>query len=44
VVTGLGRTPAVIVRIREFELEVLEPQRVEPTWLAQLLAAVTGGE
>jgi transposase-like protein len=44
VVTGLGRTPAVIVRIGEFELEVLEPQRVEPTWLAQLLAAVTGGE
>jgi transposase-like protein len=37
VVTGLGRPPAVIVRIGEFELEVVDPQRVEPTWLGQLL-------
>jgi hypothetical protein len=44
VVTGLARTPAVIMRIGEFELEVIDPQSVEPTWLAQLLAAMTGGE
>lgn len=43
VVTGLGQRPAVIVRIGELEIEVVEPHKVEPTWLAQLLAAVKGG-
>lgn len=42
VVTGLGRTPAVIVRAGEVEVEVLDPQRVEPTWLAQVLAVTKG--
>lgn len=40
VVTGLAGTPAVIVRIGEVELAVVDPQRVEPTWLAQVLAAM----
>jgi transposase-like protein len=43
VVTGLGQTPAVILRIGELEVAVVEPHKVEPTWLAQLLAAMKGG-
>jgi transposase-like protein len=40
VVTGLGRASApVIMRIGEIELEVVEPDRVDPAWLAQVLAA-----
>lgn len=39
VVTGLGRTPAVVVRIGELEVEVHEPQKVDPSWLAQMIAA-----
>lgn len=44
VVTGLGRTPAVIVRAGEVEVEVFDPQRVESTWLAQVLAVTKGVE
>jgi transposase-like protein len=43
VVTGLGRTPAVVVRIGDIEIDVLEPENVEPTWLAQVLAAAKRG-
>lgn len=42
VVTGLGRTPAVVIRLGELEVEVLEPHGVDPTWLAQVLAAAKG--
>ena len=44
VVTGLGRTPAVVIRIGELEIELFEPQKVEPTWLAQVLAVAKGGQ
>ena len=43
VVTGLGQTPAVILRSGEVEVEVVDPHKVEPSWLAQLLAAMKGG-
>ena len=43
VVTGLGRAPALVLRLGELEIDVLDPQKVEPRWLAQLLAAVQGG-
>ena len=41
VVTGLGRRPALTVRLGILELDVHEPSKVEPDWLAQLCAAVT---
>ena len=44
VVTGLGQTPAVVLRSGALEIDVLDPRAVEPTWLAQLLAAMKGGE
>jgi transposase-like protein len=44
VVTGLGRTPALILRRGELEIEVVEPQEVEPAWLAQLLVAAERGQ
>jgi transposase-like protein len=40
VVTGLGRAPAVIVRVGELEVEVHEPQNVDPSWLAEMIAAM----
>jgi len=43
VVTGLGQTPAVILRVGELEVAVVDPHKVEPTWLAQLLSAMKGG-
>ena len=44
VVTGLGQqSPAMRVRIGELELEVVEPSRIEPTWLARLLASLEEG-
>jgi transposase-like protein len=42
VVTGLGRAPAMLVRVGELELEIIEPQRVDPAWLAQVIAATKG--
>lgn len=44
VVTGLGQTPAVILRFAGLELEVIEPRRVEPAWLAQVIAATKGAQ
>ena len=44
VVTGLGRTPTLVIRRGELEIDVLDPQKVEPRWLAQLIAAAQGGE
>ena len=44
VVTGLGRTPAVVVRLGEFEVEVIEPSDVDPAWIARLLAAMKGAQ
>ena len=41
VVTGLGRSPALTVRLGALELDVHAPSEVEPSWLAQLCAAVT---
>ena len=40
VVTGLGRTPAVVVRAGQVEVEILEPAKVEALWLGELLDAV----
>jgi hypothetical protein len=34
----------VVLRLGELEIEVVEPQQVEPAWLAQLIAAMKGGE
>jgi transposase-like protein len=39
VVTGLDRTPAVVVRVGELEVEVHDPQKVDPSWITQLIAA-----
>jgi transposase-like protein len=44
VVTGLGRSPTLVVRLGELEIDVLDPQKVEPRWLAQLIAAAQGGD
>jgi transposase-like protein len=43
VVTGLGRVPTLVVRLGELEIDVLDPQKVEPRWLAQLITAAQGG-
>ncbi len=44
VVTGLGRAPAVVLRVGELEIDIHEPLKVEPAWLAQVLAATKRGE
>jgi transposase-like protein len=44
VVTGLGRSPTLVIRLGELEIDVLDPQKVEPRWLAQLIAATQGGD
>jgi hypothetical protein len=44
VVTGLGRSPTLVVRLGELEIDVLDPGNVEPRWLAQLIAAAQGGD
>ena len=41
VVTGLGRGPALTVRLGALELDVHEPSKVEPTWLAQICVALS---
>jgi hypothetical protein len=44
VVTGLGQqSPAMRLRLGELELEVIEPSRIEPTWLARLLVSFEEG-
>ncbi len=40
VVTGLGGGPALTMRIGALELDVHEPNKLEPSWLAGLLEAV----
>jgi transposase-like protein len=42
VVTGLGRAPAVVVRVGELEVEVHDPQKVDPSWVARMIAATRG--
>lgn len=42
VVTGLARPSALLVRFGEVELEIIEPQRVDPAWLARVIAASKG--
>lgn len=42
VVTSLGRSAAVVLRLGELEIEVIDPRKVEPTWLAQVLATAKG--
>jgi transposase-like protein len=44
VVTGLGRSPTLVIRLGELEIDVVDPQKVEPRWLAQLIAAAQGGD
>lgn len=44
VVTGLGRSPTLVVRLGEIEIDVLDLEKVEPRWLAQLIAAAQGGD
>lgn len=39
VVTGVGRKPAVVLRTGQFEIDVLDPQAVDPVWLARVLEA-----
>ena len=39
VVTGLGRAPAVVVRAGQVEVEIMEPTKVAPRWLGELLDA-----
>ena len=41
VVTGLGRRPALTVRLSALELDVHEPSKVEPAWLAQICVALS---
>jgi hypothetical protein len=41
VVTGLGQRPAVTVRVGALELDVYEPEQLEPSWVAKLCAALT---
>ena len=44
VVTGVGReSPAMLLRLGALELEVVEPSRVDPTWLARLLTSLEEG-
>ena len=39
VVTGLGRKPALAIRVGALELEVFEPAEIEPSWLGRVCAA-----
>jgi hypothetical protein len=32
----------MLVRVGELELEIIEPQRVDPAWLAGVIAATKG--
>ena len=41
VVTGIGQRPAVTVRLGALEVDVFEPEQLEPSWLAKLCAAIT---
>ena len=41
VVTGLGQRPALTVRLGAVEVDVFEPEQLEPSWLAKLCAAIT---
>ena len=43
VVTGLGRKPALVLRLGELEIEVLDPQSVDPAWLARVIEATKRG-
>ena len=43
VVTGLGRTPAVVLRVGEVEIDVLDPRAVDPAWLARVIEATKRG-
>lgn len=45
VVTGLGRSAvAVVVRVGEIEVEVIDPSKVEPRWIVDLAEAATAAE
>ena len=39
VVTGAGGSAAAVVRAGGVEVEVIDPARIEPAWLAELLRA-----
>ena len=41
VLTGQGHRPAVTVRLGALEVDVFEPEQLEPSWLAKLCAAIT---
>ena len=43
-VTGLGQTPAVIVRLGELEFEIITPPEVDPAWLAEVITALKGAQ
>jgi transposase-like protein len=44
VVTGLGRAPAAVVRQGALEIDILDPSKVEASWLASVLRAANGSE
>lgn len=46
VLTGLGRSAVVVARVGVVEFEVVDPEKVDPRWLGELLeiAARVGGE
>lgn len=41
VVTGQGHRPVVTLRLGALEVDVFEPEQLEPSWFAQLCAAIT---
>ena len=44
VVTGLGRDPAAVIRQGSIEIEILDTNKVEASWLASVLRATKGSE
>lgn len=44
VVTGLGRSAVVVVRVGDIEVEVIDPSKVEPRWIVELAEAATAAE
>lgn len=42
VVTGVGRSPVVLARVGEVEVEIIDPARVDARWAGALLEAVAG--
>lgn len=44
-ITGMGAEPAIVVKLRGGEqLEIDDPQRVDATWLIQLVLGLSAGD